>query len=84
MELKPETFKKLLPMPVTVIATINANDVPDTAPWGCHDTYILDLIMIASALPRHTLHNIRATGEFVVNIIGRPVFMEAMPISLLA
>ena len=38
----------------------------------------LDLIAIASALPRDTLRNIRETRQFVVNMIGRPRFKEAM------
>ncbi len=36
------------------------------------------LIAIASALPRDTLRNIRSTGEFAVNVMGKPAFREAM------
>jgi flavin reductase (DIM6/NTAB) family NADH-FMN oxidoreductase RutF len=38
----------------------------------------VNLISIASALPRDTLRNIRETNEFVVNVVGRPEFRKAM------
>jgi flavin reductase (DIM6/NTAB) family NADH-FMN oxidoreductase RutF len=80
MELKAETFKKILPLPVTVITTVNASGIANAAPYSCVMPILrpLDLIAIASALPRDTLYNIRETREFVVNIIGRPRFKEAM------
>jgi flavin reductase (DIM6/NTAB) family NADH-FMN oxidoreductase RutF len=37
-----------------------------------------ELIVLASALPRDTLSNIRQTREFVVNVMGRPGFRQAM------
>jgi len=80
MELKPEIFKKLLPLPVTVITTIDAAGRANAALWG----YVMpilrpfDLITIASALPRDTLRNIRETGECVVDIIGHPRFNKSM------
>lgn len=80
MELKPEMFKKMLPLPVTVITTIDASGVANAAPYSCVMPILrpLDFIAIASALSRDTLHNIRANSEFVVNIMGRPRFREAM------
>ncbi len=83
MELQPEMFKKILPLPVTVITTIDSNGIVNAAPYGCVMPILrpLDLIAIASALPRDTLRNIRETREFVVNIIGRPRFKEAMQTS---
>lgn len=80
MELKPDAFKKLLPLPVTVITTIDAKGIVNAAPYGCVMPILrpLDLIAIASALPRDTLRNLRETKEFVVNVIGRPRFLEAM------
>ena len=80
MELKPELFKKLLPLPVTVITTVDLNGTVNAAPYSCVMPILrpLDLIAIASALPRDTLRNMRETGEFVINIIGRPKFKEAM------
>ena len=80
MDLKPEMFKKMLPLPVTVITTVDASGVVNAAPYSCVMPILrpLDLIAIASALPRDTLRNIRETKEFVVNIIGKPKFKEAM------
>ncbi len=80
MELKPEMFKKMLPLPVTVITTIGASGIANAAPYSCVMPILrpLDLITMASALPRDTLRNIRETREFVVNVIGRPKFKEAM------
>lgn len=80
MELKPEMFKKMLPLPVTVITTVDSSGIANAAPYSCVMPILrsLDLIAIASALPRDTLRNIRETKEFVVNIIGRPGFREAM------
>jgi len=80
MELKPQMFKKILPIPVTVITTVDKEGRLNAAPYGCVMPILrpLDLIAIASALPRDTLRNIRETRQFVVNVIGRPRFKEAM------
>jgi flavin reductase (DIM6/NTAB) family NADH-FMN oxidoreductase RutF len=80
MELAPELFKRFLPLPVTVITTIDAENIPNAAPYSSVMPILrpLPLIAIASALPRDTLRNIRNTGEFVVNVMGRPAFREAM------
>ena len=80
MELKPEMFKKLIPLPITVITTVDKNRIANAAPYGCVMPILrpLDLVAIASALPRDTLRNIRETGEFVINVIGRPGFKKAM------
>lgn len=80
MELRPEEFKLMLPLPVTVITTVDGHGVANAAPYGCVMPILrpLDLVAIASALPRHTLHNIRETGEFVINVMGVPSFEKAM------
>jgi len=80
VEIKPEMFKKLIPLPVTVITTIDAVGRTNAAPYSCVMPILrpLDVVTIASALPRDTLRNIRETGEFVINVIGRPRFKEAM------
>lgn len=59
---------------------MDANGTANAAPYGCVMPILrpLDLIAIASALPRDTLLNIRETRQFVVNVIGRPRFREAM------
>jgi flavin reductase (DIM6/NTAB) family NADH-FMN oxidoreductase RutF len=80
MELSPDKFKMMLPLPTVVITTVDAAGVPNAAPYGCVMPILrpLDLIVLASAPPRHTLANIRETKEFVVNVMGRPSFDRAM------
>ncbi len=80
MELPPELFKRFLPLPVTVITTMDAQGIPNAAPYSSVMPILrpLPLIALASALPRDTLRNIRSTGEFVVNVMGRPAFRESM------
>jgi flavin reductase (DIM6/NTAB) family NADH-FMN oxidoreductase RutF len=82
MELKPEMFKKFLPLPVTVITTIDSSGIANAAPYGCVMPILrpFDLIAIASAPAqmRHTLQYIRENKEFVVNVIGRPKFKQSM------
>lgn len=70
----------MLPLPVTVITTIDGEGTANAAPYGCVMPILrpLDLIAVASALPRDTLKNIRDTGEFVVNIMGKPSFDKGM------
>ena len=80
MELNPPQFKMFLPIPVTLITTVDAQGVFNGAPYSCVMPVLrpLDLITVASALPRDTLRNIRETGEFVVNVVGKPKFLDAM------
>ena len=80
MELKSAQFKMFLPIPVTLITTVNSQGVYNGAPYSCVMPVLgpLNLISIASALPRDTLKNIRETNEFVVNVIGKPEFRKAM------
>ncbi|MEJ5348000.1 MAG: flavin reductase family protein [Desulfosoma sp.] len=80
MELAPEMFKRFFPLPVTVLTTVNREGTPNAAPYSCVMPILrpLPLIAVASALPRDTLRNIRETGDFVVNVIGKPSFREAM------
>jgi len=80
MELRPDQFKQIMPLPVTVITTVDTAGIANAAPYGCVMPILrpLDLIAVASAPSRHTLRNIRDTGEFVVNVMGRPSFDKAM------
>ena len=80
MDLPADKFKQMLPVPVTVITTVDAAGIFNAAPYGCVIPILdpLDLIAVASAPPRHTLHNIRETGHFVINVIGTPSFDKAM------
>ncbi|MDY6863833.1 MAG: flavin reductase family protein, partial [Thermodesulfobacteriota bacterium] len=80
MELKPEMFKNFLPLPITLITTVDQKGIPNAAPYSCVMPILrpLDLIAIASALPHDTLKNIRHTKEFVVNVMGNPSFRETI------
>ncbi|MGA7876681.1 MAG: flavin reductase family protein [Desulfoferrobacter sp.] len=80
MELAPEMFKRFFPLPVTIITTIDLEGTPNAAPYSCVMPILrpLPLIALASALPRDTLRNIRSSGEFVVNVMGKPGFREAV------
>ena len=80
MELAPEMFKRFFPLPVTVITTVDLQGTPNAAPYSCVMPILrpLPLIVLASALPRDTLRNIRSSREFVVNVMGKPGFQAAM------
>lgn len=80
MEVAPEMFRRFLPVPVTVITTSDAKGIANAAPYSCVQPILrpYPLIALVSALPRDTLRNIRETGEFIVNVIGRPGFRDAM------
>ncbi len=80
MELEPDKFKLFFPLPVTLITTVDKKGIHNGAPYGCVMPILrpLNLISIASALPQDTLKNIRETGEFVVNVVGKPDFRKAM------
>ncbi len=80
MELKPQMFKFFLPKPVVLITTVNKEGVPNAAPYACIMPILrpLNLVAIASAHPRDTLKNIRETGEFVINVLGKNDFKKAI------
>ena len=69
-----------MPLPMTLVTSVDGQGVVNAAPYGCVMPILrpLDLIAVASALPRDTLNNIRQTREFVVNVMGRPGFRQAM------
>ena len=80
MELEANEFQKLLTLPMAVITTKDAKGVDNAAPYGCVMPVLkpFKVIALASALPRHTLANIRDTEEFIINIMGKPGFKEGM------
>jgi flavin reductase (DIM6/NTAB) family NADH-FMN oxidoreductase RutF len=80
MELEPAKFKHLLPLPVTLITTCDIRGRINAAPYSSIMPVLrpLDLIAFASNPSHDTLRNIRETGHFVVNIIGRPSYRRAM------
>ncbi|MCK8826034.1 flavin reductase family protein [Fuchsiella alkaliacetigena] len=80
MELEANEFQNLLTLPMAVITTKDAKGVDNAAPYGCVMPVLkpFKVIALASALPRHTLANIRDTEEFIINIMGKPGFKESM------
>lgn len=81
MIVKPFKREAYLPLPVTFISTMSTDGVRNIAPYGCFMPVLrpLDLICLASALKRDTLNNIRATGEFVVNLAGVELADKVIP-----
>ncbi len=81
MILKPFLREALLPLPVAFISTVSTDGIRNIAPWSCIMPVLrpLDLICLASAKSRDTLANIRATGEFVVNLAGIDLADKVIP-----
>jgi len=81
MILKPVKRMAYLPMPVAFISTLSADGVRNIAPYSCLMPVLrpLDLVCLASALKRDTLNNIRATGEFVINLAGLDLADKVIP-----
>ena len=80
MELPPDRFKRFLPLPVTLVTTVDDQKVANAAPYSCVMPILrpLELVALASALPRDTLRNIRQTREFVINVMGGPGLRQAL------
>jgi flavin reductase (DIM6/NTAB) family NADH-FMN oxidoreductase RutF len=81
MILKPFKREACLPLPIAFISTVSADGIRNIAPYGCIMPVLrpLDLICLASALKRDTLNNIRATGEFVINLPGADLADKVIP-----
>lgn len=80
MMLKPFERENVLSMPVVLVSTVSAEGVANAAPWGNVTPILrpLDEIVIASALKRDTLDNIRETGEYVINVPPASMIDEVM------
>lgn len=81
MIVKPFKREAYIPLPVSFISTISADGVRNIAPYSCIMPVLrpLDLVCLASALKRDTLNNIRATGEFVINLPGADLVDKVIP-----
>ncbi len=81
MIVKPFKREAYLPLPVTFLSTLSPAGIRNIAPYSCIMPVLrpLDLICLASALKRDTLNNIRATGEFVVNLAGVALADKVIP-----
>lgn len=80
MELPSHRRESVLPLPVVLISTVSSDGTLNAAPWGNITPILrpLDEIVLVSWLKRDTLENIRATGEFVVNIPTADMVQEVM------
>jgi len=80
MILRPSQREQVLPLPVALISTVSEDGVRNVAPWSNITPILrpLDEIVLASWIKRDTLENIRATGEFVVNIPSASMVEEVM------
>ncbi|MEN6327189.1 MAG: flavin reductase family protein [Syntrophomonas sp.] len=80
MILKPQKREQVLPLPVVLISTMDKQGIANIAPWSNMTPILrpLDEIVFASWIKRDTLANVRATGEFVVNIPSNSMIEEVM------
>ena len=81
MLFKPFMREGFMPLPVCFLSTISRDGIRNIAPWSCVMPVLrpLDLVAIASAKGRDTLANIRATGEFVLNLPGADLADKVVP-----
>jgi flavin reductase (DIM6/NTAB) family NADH-FMN oxidoreductase RutF len=81
MIVKPFKREAFMPLPVSFISTLSIDGVRNIAPYSCLMPVLrpLDLVCLASALKRDTLNNIRATGEFVINLPGLDLADKVIP-----
>jgi flavin reductase (DIM6/NTAB) family NADH-FMN oxidoreductase RutF len=81
MQFKPFMREGFMPLPVAFISSISAAGIRNIAPYSCIMPVLrpLDLICLASAAKRDTLTNIRATKEFVVNLVGTDLADKVIP-----
>jgi len=79
MKLQLSDFYRILaPRPAVLISTLDGEGVPNAAPFSFVMPVSSDppLVAFASAPGRHTLANIRETGEFVINIAPANIIDE--------
>jgi len=81
MILKPFKRESIIPLPVTFISTMSSEGIRNIAPYSCVMPVLrpLDLVCIATGKRRDTLDNIRATGEFVINLAGTDFADKVIP-----
>jgi flavin reductase (DIM6/NTAB) family NADH-FMN oxidoreductase RutF len=72
VELEEVNFYELMsPRPIALISTVDSQGRPNAAPFSFVSPISTrpPLVAFAAAPQRHTLANIRETGEFVINIV---------------
>jgi flavin reductase (DIM6/NTAB) family NADH-FMN oxidoreductase RutF len=78
----------VVPRPIGWISTVNASGQPNLAPFSFFNVVcpkpptvlFCPMIRGTDGCPKDTLNNVKATGEFVVNIVTEPL-MQAMNLS---
>jgi len=76
MELAVTNFYEILaPRCTVLVSTVDKQGNPNAAPFSFVTPVSANppLVLIASAPVRHTISNIRETGEFVLNIVTEPI-----------
>jgi flavin reductase (DIM6/NTAB) family NADH-FMN oxidoreductase RutF len=78
----------ILPRPIGWVSTIDSNGIPNLAPFSFFNAVCANpphvlfcpMVRVTDGNHKDTLSNIRETGEFVVNIVTRPL-AEAMNVT---
>jgi flavin reductase (DIM6/NTAB) family NADH-FMN oxidoreductase RutF len=68
----------VVPRPIAFVSTISSADVPNLAPFSffnavCAEPPIVSFCPGVRIPPKDTLANVRANGEFVVNVVGADI-----------
>lgn len=77
----PEVYRILLncvsPRPIALVSTQSANSIPNLAPFSYFmagganpPSVVISPTNDRHNRPKHTLNNIRATGEYVINVVN--------------
>lgn len=76
MKLKAENFSETLsPRCTVLISTMDKEGLPNAAPFSfvMPVSFNPPLVLFAARPERHTMVNVRETGEFVMNIVPEPL-----------
>lgn len=79
MEINLSSFHEILaPRFTAIISTIDKKEKPNAAPFSlvCPISFDPPLVFFSSAPKRHTLANVRETGEFVLNVVPESLLAQ--------
>ena len=74
----------IVPRPIAFVSTVGADGRFNVAPFSFFNGISTDLPLVGVAIgaragaPKDTLRNVRATGDFVVNIVDEPLLARAV------
>jgi flavin reductase (DIM6/NTAB) family NADH-FMN oxidoreductase RutF len=68
----------VVPRPIAWVSTVSADGVPNLAPHSFYSVACArpPIVLFTSVGKKDTLRNVRATGEFVVNLANAPLIHE--------